>query len=567
MNKHINASADPTIIAENAITSFEAPRDTEHISMDWLKYVATTGDFHSVHSVPEAVSARVPAGGASSHSVHSIQDLPGFEFKKLDLSFFELPLFPTHCLPDVIANMVRDAAKITKTEEALAAGVALAVLSACARGNWKVKRGEHPEPLIIWTLPALATGSLKSPVFVRLTEPVRNWEGQQQKKYKNAENELKAKKRLAEIQISAIQQQIKEQAISDDDAIQQLAAQEAILAEVVPSSQFLASNITTETLFRKMERTGGDVAVIGDEGGQFPIMMGLYSKGQPNYDIYLDGYSNTPTKFERGNADINLRNPAVTICICVQPTILQNLSKGDTQQTGLLARFLFLLPQSTVGRRNVREKHSSDQLAQRRYTELIDNLLAIIPNRTDEGERTSFDISITEEAEEVFYDFWQPIESEQGEGGMYHQIVDWTAKSHGQLLRIAGLLHLAEHKIKAASIPINESTMKKAVEIMRFFLAHALAAYDLMGLAKRNQHVGLVIDYLRENKSELLNEKTIHDMTVFKNKTKEDLEPIFRTLEYYGVIGPRIKKKNPKGPPSNMRAINPELFKTPVLLD
>ena len=52
-------------------------------------------------------------------------------------------------------------------------------------------------------------------------------------------------------------------------------------------------------------------------------------------------------------------------------------------------------------------------------------------------------------------------------------VADWIARHAGRVARIAGLLHLAQH---SPGIPIGETTMRNALRIGEYLLAHGLAA-------------------------------------------------------------------------------------------
>src|SRR5262249_54858158 len=88
--------------------------------------------------------------------------------------------------------------------------------------------------------------------------------------------------------------------------------------------------------------------------------------------------------------------------------------------------------------------------------------------------------------------FTEEIEPKLAEGGELHSIADWANKLTGAVLRIAAVLHCADHSLNPSNIPeIPMETIKRAIEIGRYLIPHAQAAYAEMGtdpeveLAKR----------------------------------------------------------------------------------
>src|SRR5262249_61912431 len=61
-------------------------------------------------------------------------------------------------------------------------------------------------------------------------------------------------------------------------------------------------------------------------------------------------------------------------------------------------------------------------------------------------------------------------------------IVAWASKAIGAPARIAGLLPLASHLTDGWGQPIDGATMQAAITAMDYYTAHALAAFDLMGV-------------------------------------------------------------------------------------
>src|SRR5262249_6340308 len=77
--------------------------------------------------------------------------------------------------------------------------------------------------------------------------------------------------------------------------------------------------------------------------------------------------------------------------------------------------------------------------------------------------------------------FDREIEPQLAEGGALGGISDWAGKLPGLAVRIPGWLHEVEHAPSGATV-VKSETMKSAVEIARWALAHALACFSEMEL-------------------------------------------------------------------------------------
>src|SRR5262245_41881295 len=98
------------------------------------------------------------------------------------------------------------------------------------------------------------------------------------------------------------------------------------------------------------------MALLSDEGGMFEIMSGLYSDGRVNLDVFLQAHAGQSVRVDRGERTVHLRRPALTFGLAVQPQVIAELSQGSKRKfrgIGALARFLYCLPRSNIGHRDV----------------------------------------------------------------------------------------------------------------------------------------------------------------------------------------------------------------------
>jgi hypothetical protein len=65
-------------------------------------------------------------------------------------------------------------------------------------------------------------------------------------------------------------------------------------------------------------------------------------------------------------------------------------------------------------------------------------------------------------------------------GDLAH-MADWGSKLPGAVVRLAGLLHVAEHIEAGWNRPIEASTVRSAIALGHYFTSHAMSVFDLMG--------------------------------------------------------------------------------------
>ena len=207
-----------------------------------------------------------------------------------------LPCFPVDAFPGWLAAQVRETARFTQTPCDLGASVGLAVLGTAAGGRAVVEvRGSWREPVNLFTVVAMPSGTRKSAVFAELTGPLLVTEaglvaaaGPQ---ILEAETQRKIALRDAEkaaIQAAGLDEAgAAEKATADAIAKAQLA--ESITVPVMP--RLVADDITPEAASSLLAEQAGRLAVLSAEGGIFATLAGRYSAGQPNFEVFLKGHS------------------------------------------------------------------------------------------------------------------------------------------------------------------------------------------------------------------------------------------------------------------------------------
>lgn len=413
---------------------------------------------------------------------------PGGEFlNETPLLFDEIntPEIPADMLPGWLGEYAGAVAKSTQTPEAMAVMLGLSTVATCASKRFEVSPYSegYTEPLNIWTATALPPASRKTAVTSAMTGPLAEFEQAEAERLAPEIKRTAAKRRTLEKRRDKLE---KDAANSDDPArrdelLAEIERVEAEMPEEIHAPRLWTGDTTPERLQGLLADHGEKMAVLSDEGGIFEVMAGLYSDGRANLDIFLQGHAGKSVRVDRLGRIAHLDAPALTFGLAIQPAILADMGNGGKRRfrgNGTLARFIYAIPRSNIGTRNVRENHPIPATVAARYRAGLFDLLAI-PRQIIDNRETARRLTLTLSALDSWQAFAQWIEERQGEGGDLEPIQDWSGKLPGAALRIAGNFHLVEHGGNPPA-QIEQATVEKALDLCTLLIDHAKAAFGLM---------------------------------------------------------------------------------------
>jgi len=182
-----------------------------------------------------------------------------------------------------------------------------------------------------------------------------------------------AKKRIEKLTKDAV-------AADNDEARERIRKQIQEEEEAMPlelrAPRLFTGDVTAERLQALLVEHQERMAVLSDEAGIFLIMAGMYSGGIANLDVFLQGHAGTPMRVDRADRSAHIDKPALTFGLALQPGVLADVASSRRfRDSGLLARFLFALPQSNVGGRDVRRRSSIPKYISHEYERRIHDLL------------------------------------------------------------------------------------------------------------------------------------------------------------------------------------------------
>ena len=467
---------------------------------------------------------------------------------------YALPSFPVEALPEPLRVYVNAVSKSTQTAVDMAAVEALGIVALCSQGKYLIRgNADWAEPLNAYMVIILPPAERKSSVMALMVAPVENYE-------KEVNADLQAKIIESQMKLEALEKEKRAlvDKVSKGKATEeelQRKAEELAWFKQVKALRLFVDDVTSEKLTSVLAENQGRAAIVSAEGGIFDILSGLYSRNV-NIDVFLKGHSGDTIRVDRiGRESESIIHPALTMLLAVQPAVLNGLMGNSTfRGRGLTARFLYSMPKSAVGARSFQTTPIPDK-AKEGYTALIKALLS------DDGDREPIELSA--EAKAALEALFNEIEGRLN--GDLADITDWAGKFVGAVLRIAGILHVAQNPGMPMFVEVSGETMERAVSIGRYFLEHAKAAYSLMGADQVNKNAEYLLTAIKRDK---LTEFSRRDaMRLCRRfKTADSLQPVLNRLCEYGYIAPKPMPAafNSGRKPSEVYLTNPTVLNDDV---
>ena len=413
----------------------------------------------------------VPISGSATTREAAPQEAPPLPLGSPNRSG---PTFPMDCLPTWIADQCAEVAHAFQVPVDLPAMLAIGALSTISTGRVRVNLtgSAWSEHVNLYLVSAMAPGTGKSPVYKVMMRPVGEIETESMRQAKAAIREAQARRQIAERKLAAA---------SKDDSHEAARNIAAVLAELdelptPPAGRLVVEDITPEALVEELAANAGRLAIMSSEGGVFDMMGGQYSeRGKAtNLSIYLQGWSGDSVRRKRTKGEESRIDEALlTVCVTTQPGVVASLGANKELTTkGVPVRFMFSVPPSLVGYRD-RSRVFTTMSAEVADT-YAETLLRIGKRLLANQHPTT--LRLTSEAAASFVAWDQAIEERQRPGADLAERAEWAAKLRASVMRMAGLLHVADNAAAGERETFGEigiATIARAIEIGGYWLAHA----------------------------------------------------------------------------------------------
>lgn len=475
----------------------------------------------------------------------------------------KLPEFPVDALPPVLAQFVEEQATAAQTPAALPAMTVIGACSAAIMGKAEVCiRGDWVETLNTYTSVVMSPASRKSQSMSAAKTPLEQWESEQRKAKAAEVQAARAYRDVLEGQVKEAKTRAAKAKGDDAEALIREAvdlAQRLESFQVPALPRLLVDDTTPEQLAVLLSEQSERMAIFSAEGTVFELMTGRYSQnGGGNFELFLQAYRGESYTVDRkGKAPIELRKPLLTICLAVQPDVIESMAKKPgLRGRGMFGRFLYAIPENNLGTRRIAPPSVSPE-ARIAYNRAIERLMNL--GTPGEAVLMRFDAN----AEAVFRDFEEWLEPRLGPFGDLGGMPDWGGKLAGTTARIAGLIHLAKNLDKSdpRRLPITGETVMSAISVAAFCIPHAQAVYQDMEADPQASGALHLLEWIRKERRHEFTRREIHQGCRGKFRKIDQLRAPLDLLKSHGYIRlfeDAVKRR--KGPPSDKYLVNPAVY-------
>lgn len=379
----------------------------------------------------------------------------------------DLP-FPIDCLIPSVRSMVEEVTVAAQTPLALAGQMALGILATVvSRRAWVQWKGNMFEPTNLYTMIVCAPSERKSTVVSIMKRPLSDY-------IEHAKIEWAPKKKNWDVQGKVLKnrfEQLGKKKNGCDIESPQKLAQEMLEHELAEPKvpRYFIDDVTNEALGYNLS-IYPSLGMISSEGNITANLASRYSgsDGGAALATINKAWSGDEIGFLRMGRECTARDAVLTIAVTTQPGALADFgSVQGAGPTGLLSKFLYVVPDSLVGGR-LGETPAISEEATADWASVVNRLL-------DMRER---ELTLNPEAAELLTSFVDEMEARIGPDKDLAPLAEWIGKlQRGQTCRLAGVLHCCEDE---GSDEISEGTMKRALALARYYICQAWKAFETM---------------------------------------------------------------------------------------
>lgn len=483
---------------------------------------------------------------------HVWDDLVNFEYDEV------LP-FPKNVFPQWLESYIDQVAQSTQTPREMAAMGAFTALSIATAKKFNVNvYGDWKEPMNTYLLTLMPPSSKKSQVFNNMMKPITDYQKDDREymrpKIRDSQDDIEIKeKRIAALK-KRMSEPKKGDSLKETEENLKFAKDDLEDTEELTEPTYFADDVTSEVLEKLLQENNEKLGIISAEGGLFSNIQGRYSDAT-NYDVYLKGHPADRLSAHRLTRDaVELDAPHLTVGVFAQPSVIQDIPRALFDK-GLMARFLYSLPTDNRGERQIRPQQIDEQTANE-YYQNIKSLMRINEDDVSLKMSRAADLKVQLLQEE--------IEHRQSEGEDLREnedIESWAGKLAGQLMRLAGLIHMSEI-LTDKDYEIKESTIESIEKLKEYFITHMKKAFNVSNSDERTQSAKYLMQRMLDKHEEgTLKRQKLWQQVKRKFNTAKELDSTLQLLEdrsYIKVV--EFKTDDRGGRPFKIIVINPTLL-------
>ena len=438
----------------------------------------------------------------------------------------------------------------------------LSATATCVQGQYVVQVEQaHCEHLALFCAPAMESGERKTSVYNLVYRPLFDYQRELREQAKAEVQAESIRRNLIKDKIKRLEKDYQTAEGDEAEAIEQRIIEETTkLPPERSAPQLVADDFTPAAMEVALASNGERMGVGSDEGGLFDNLGGRHN-AVSELDLVLKGHVGSPHESNRtGRANVSLARPLLSIGITPQPAVIAKLGRmPGFIERGFTARFLFGLPESRVGKRDLNPAHiDGDTLEEyRRHMRQLAEA-----GRRHAGEPTP--LRLSGEAYRLWKAFEREIEPRMAKDGDLYAVKPWASKLPGAVARIAGICHAADHMENAGVMEIDGQRMQDAIALGLALVPHAVAVHRLMGTGGASV-AQEVVNYYQAN-GWPREPKALTDwwrpVRKLVGETSRDFQPVADILVDHGYLVPCDPPEGRKGgPKSQWHRANHQLFR------
>jgi len=456
---------------------------------------------------------------------------------------YNLPSFPMEVFPSWLQEYIFAVQENTQTPLDMSCMMAFSTLSVALAKKFSIQPSSGwIEPLNTYIITFMAPSNRKSSVFKLFTNPLIEHETEENSRKKIEIEQSRAERDVMERMIEELKKELvksKQKGTEEENnAINEelnTKIEELEKKQFIHPLRYFTDDVTPEQLITLMLKNNEKMAMLSAEGGFFDLIKGRYTSNT-NIDVYLKGYSGDHITVDRRGRTEKVSNPHLTVGLFAQLDVINNLPEYFYNR-GLMARFLYCIPKSFIGYRKI-ETAAIPQKVSELYNQNIKRLLLFKQRGTI--------FTLEEAAQKHFNNYRNQIEVSMREGNdlSYGHFQSWAGKLVGQVARLFGLLHVANHtSMDIPPLQINEETILKGLRLSDYFLDHMMATFGMLN-GEKNDDAIYLLKKLQDKNIQEIPYRDLQQATRKKIVTADEFKKILNILVERNFI--KIKKVGKK---------------------
>lgn len=397
--------------------------------------------------------------------------------------------FPTHTLPQPIADFVERGATAIKCDSSF---LALPMLSALAsaignsrqlrlKESWKV-------PAIIWTAIVGESGTSKTPAFKLVMKPVRERQRRLLRQHQEAMEQFEDDKHRHEKNLTAWKRRA-------NDSEPPPKKPEPPVAERV-----VVSDTTVEALAPILLANPRGVLLARDELAGWFGSFDRYAKGgagtdESNWLSMHNGESMTIDRKTGYPSTIYVPQAFVSITGGIQPTILHAALGIDHRESGLAARMLLTCPPRRAKKWTEDEITPEDEAT---IEQIFEHLYDLQAETNAEGDPVPVVVDLTSDAKEIWKEYYDSHAEEQAD--LTGELSAAWSKLEEYAARFALVFHFVrlvanDPHLKSPDFVDTES-MAAGVELAEWFKRETRRVYSVLAESEAERKRRRLIEWI-----------------------------------------------------------------------